>query len=64
VDRLTRSRQIVLWVAAAVIGLVLATIFNAGWLATVGLVAAVGIAIGFGVAASERTRQRPDHDSD
>jgi Flp pilus assembly protein TadB len=36
---------------AAVVGLVLASILNAGYLASVGLVAGVGILLGFGFAA-------------
>lgn len=62
--QLTRTQQVVLAVAAAVIGLTLAAILNAGWLASIGLVAAVGIAIGFGFAASQRLARRSEHDPD
>jgi hypothetical protein len=52
------AQPIWLWVAAAIIGLVLATVVNAGALATVGLVGGVGIVIGLGFAAWQ-ARQRP-----
>jgi hypothetical protein len=58
VEQLTRTQQVVLWLAAAVVGLVLAAILHAGWLASVGLVAAAGIAIGFGFAAAQRIERR------
>jgi VIT1/CCC1 family predicted Fe2+/Mn2+ transporter len=64
VEQLTRTQQVVLWLAAAVVGLVLAAILHAGWLASVGLVAAVGIAIGFGFAAGQRLSGRSDRDAD
>jgi hypothetical protein len=64
VNQLTLAQQVVLWVAAAVIGLALAAILNTGWLASVGLVAAVGIAIGFGFAASQRLARRSERDAD
>jgi hypothetical protein len=63
-DSLTRTQQIALWVTAAVVGLALAAILHAGWLASVGLVAAVGIALGFGFAASQRAAQRSRRDGD
>jgi hypothetical protein len=53
----TRREQIWLWIAAAAIGLTLGAILNAGYLADVGLVAAAGIALGFGYAATQRAKR-------
>lgn len=53
----TRTQQIWLWVAAAIIGLTIGEIVNAGYLADVGLVAAAGIALGFGFAATQRAKR-------
>jgi hypothetical protein len=53
----TRTQQIWLGLAAAVIGLALGAILHAGYLADVGLVAAAGIALGFGFAASQRAKR-------
>jgi hypothetical protein len=64
VDKLTLTQQIVLWIAAAVIGLALAAILHAGWLGSVGLVAAVGIAIGFAFAAGQRLARGSNRDGD
>ena len=61
-SQLTRAQQVTSWIVAAVVGLGLAAILHAGWLASVGLVAAVGIAIGFGFAASERAKQGSERD--
>jgi Flp pilus assembly protein TadB len=48
---------------AAVLGLVLASILDAGYLASIGLVAAVGIVVGFGFAAwSARQNSARDRD--
>lgn len=63
-DPLTRTQQIVLWLAAAAIGLALAAILRASWLGSVALVAAVGLALGFGFAAGLRLRRRPGRDAD
>jgi hypothetical protein len=49
--RLTRSQQLVLWLAATILGLTLADLLHAGVLASVALVAATGILIGLGWAA-------------
>jgi hypothetical protein len=57
VEQPTRREQIWLWIAAAVIGLTLGAILNAGYLADVGLVAAAGIALGFGFAATRRAKR-------
>ncbi len=46
-------QQIWLWIAAAIIGLALATLLNASLLGSVGLVAAVGILLGMGAGAWE-----------
>ena len=53
----TRTQQIWLWVAAAIVGLTLGTILHAGYLGDVGLVAAAGIVLGFGFAASQRSKR-------
>jgi hypothetical protein len=50
-EKLSRKQQWWLWGIAAVVGLVLAAVLNAGYLATIGLVAGVGILLGFGFAA-------------
>ena len=63
-EPLTRTQQVVLWVAAAIVGLVLAAILHAGWLASVGLVAAAGIAIGFAFAAGQRLARRSGREGD
>jgi membrane protease YdiL (CAAX protease family) len=63
-SELTRAQQITSWIVAAVVGLGLAAILHAGWLASVGLVAAVGIAIGLGLAASQRAKQGSDRKPD
>lgn len=52
----TRTQQIWLWVAAAVIGLALGAVLHASYLGDVGLVAAAGIVLGFGFAASRRSK--------
>jgi hypothetical protein len=57
VQQPTRTQQIWLWVAAAIIGLTIGEIVNAGYLADVGLVAAAGIALGFGFAATQRAKR-------
>jgi len=44
--RPTPTQQVVLWIVAAVVGLVLADLLHAGLLASIGLVAAAGILIG------------------
>jgi hypothetical protein len=56
VEQPTRTQQIWLWVAAAIIGLTLGEIVHADYLADVALVAAVGIALGFGFAATQRAK--------
>ena len=53
----TRTQQIWLWVAAAVVGLVLGAILHADYLGDVGLVAAAGIVLGIGFAASRRAKR-------
>lgn len=53
----TRTQQIWLWVAAAVVGLTIGAIVHAGYLGDVGLVAAAGIVLGFGFAASQRSKR-------
>jgi hypothetical protein len=58
VKQLTLTQQVVLWVVAAIVGLALAAILHAGSLASIGLVAAAGIAIGFGFAAGQRVARR------
>jgi hypothetical protein len=57
VEQPTRREQIWLWIAAAAIGLTLGEILGAGYLADVGLVAAAGIALGFGFAATRRSKR-------
>jgi hypothetical protein len=56
VEQPTRTQQIWLWVAAAVIGLALGTVLHASYLGDVGLVAAAGIVLGIGFAASQRAK--------
>ena len=53
----TRTQQIWLWVAAAVIGLALGAILDADYLGDVGLVAAAGIVLGIGFAATRRPKR-------
>jgi flagellar biosynthesis protein FliR len=57
VEQPTRKEQLWLWIAAAVIGLTLGAILHASFLANVGLVAAAGIALGFGFAATRRAKR-------
>jgi len=57
VQQPTRTQQIWLWVAAAIVGLTLGTILNASYLGDIGLVAAAGIVLGFGFAASRRAKR-------
>jgi FtsH-binding integral membrane protein len=57
VEQPTRTQQIWLWIAAAIIGLTLGAILHAGYLADIGLVAAAGIALGIGFAASRRAKR-------
>jgi hypothetical protein len=52
---LTRQQQIVLCLIASVLGLGLAAILHAGVIGSIALVAAVGIAIGIGVAARQNS---------
>ena len=52
----TRTQQIWLGIAAAIVGLVLGAILHASALGDVGLVAAAGIAIGIGFAATQRAK--------
>jgi hypothetical protein len=61
-EKLSRKQQWWLWGIAAVVGLVLAAVLNAGYLATIGLVAGVGILLGFGFAA-RTARQRSGRNS-
>jgi hypothetical protein len=44
--RPTPTQQVVLWILAAIVGLLVADLLHAGLLASIGLVAAVGILIG------------------
>jgi hypothetical protein len=53
---LSRRQQFGLWILAAVVGLGLGAIMHAGTLASIGLVALVGVVMGFGVAARHRAR--------
>jgi hypothetical protein len=57
VEQPTRTQQIWLWVAAAIVGLTLGTILHTGYLGDIGLVAAAGIVLGFGFAASQRSKR-------
>jgi len=57
VQQPTRTQQIWLWIAAVIIGLTLGEIVHAGYLANVALVAAAGIALGFGFAATQRAKR-------
>jgi hypothetical protein len=57
VEQPTRTQQIWLWVAAAVIGLALGAIVHASYLGDVGLVAAAGIVLGIGFAATQRSKR-------
>ena len=54
---LSRIHQFGVVIVAAVVGLVLAEITHAGTLGSIGLVALVGIVIGFGLAAWQRAKQ-------
>jgi hypothetical protein len=56
VQQPTRTQQIWLWAAAAIVGLALGTILDASYLGDVGLVAAAGIVLGFGFAATRRSK--------
>ncbi len=48
---MNRIQQLCLWIVAAVLGLGIADLLHANALASIGLVAAVGIIIGVGFAA-------------
>jgi hypothetical protein len=48
---MSRAQQLVLWTVAAVVGLGLSEILHANTLATIALVAGVGIAVGLVFAA-------------
>ncbi len=54
----TRTQQIWLWVAAAIVGLALGALVHASYLGDIGLVAAAGIVLGFGFAAASRRSKR------
>lgn len=54
---LTTAQQVVLWIVAASSGLGLSAIVHAGTLASMGLVALVGIIIGLGVAGAQQLRR-------
>jgi hypothetical protein len=53
-------QQMAIWVAAAVLGLVLAELIGADALGSIALVAGVGILAGIGVASRQRSGHRPD----
>ena len=57
ITELSRIHQFGVVIAAAVFGLGLAEITHAGTLGSIGLVALVGIIIGFGLAAWQRRKQ-------
>jgi hypothetical protein len=54
---MTTAQQVVLWLVAASVGLGLSAVLHAGTLASIALVALVGIVIGFGVAATQQRRR-------
>ena len=56
-DRLTSTERFSLSLFAAVFGLGLGAILHAGTLATIGLVALVGVLCGIGLAATARSRR-------
>ena len=56
ITELSRIHQFGVVIAAAVFGLGLAEITHAGTLGSIGLVALVGIVIGFGLAAWQRAK--------
>lgn len=58
--QLSIRQHVSLWASAAIIGLVLAALLNASWLASAGLVAAVGILIGIGAGAREQWQRSHD----
>ncbi len=53
----SRAQQLWLWAAAAIIGLTLGAIVHASYLGEIGLVAAAGIVLGVGFAASRRRKR-------
>ena len=60
----TRTQQVWLWSVAAIIGLGLGEILHAGDVGSVALVAGVGILIGIGFAATQRSRGESGDDRD
>jgi hypothetical protein len=62
VTELSRIHQVAVVIVAAVVGLGLAEVTHAGTLGSIGLVALVGILIGFGLAAWQRSRQNSADD--
>jgi hypothetical protein len=57
VEQPSRTQQLWLWVAAAVIGLTVGAIVHASYIGEIGLVAAAGIVLGVGFAASTRRKR-------
>jgi hypothetical protein len=57
ITELSRIHQFAVVIVAAVLGLGLAELTHAGTLGSIALVALVGIIIGFGLAAWQRSRQ-------
>ena len=62
ITELSRIHQLAVVIVAAVLGLGLAEIMHAGTLGSIGLVALVGIVIGFGLAAWQRARRNSADD--
>jgi hypothetical protein len=53
-------QQMAIWIAAAVVGLVLSELIGVDALGSIALVAGVGILAGIGVAARQRSGHPPD----